>query len=540
MCTHGHGHAPTHRALSLDHGHAHDADHAAWTRRDFLVRSALGAAAGTVLLGSTPVRALGRSPLFDALAATETDRTLVLIQLTGGNDGLNTIVPVQNDLYHAARPTLRLTEADTVAMAGDLRMHAALAPLAPRWADGDLAVVQGVGYGEPSLSHFRSTDIWMSASEADEVVTTGWAGRTLAREFPNFLDAPPEAPPAVQIGTSAPLLFAGDDAGYGMAMLDVQRFLDIADGNEIYPTDSVPPTQGGAELAFVRTVANDAFRYRDAIYAATEAAGNDVEYPDTALGYELAAVARLIKGRLDTRIYHVSLPGFDTHADQLDRHEVLLDELAGAVDAFYADLAASGDAGRTLAMTFSEFGRRVAENGSDGTDHGTAAPLFMLGPAAQGGLYGEAPDLSVLDDDGNVAHAVDFRQVYATVLQRWFDLTPELSAEVLGIDYAPLDVLAAPVDAGATADAPRLAVSAVTPNPVRDRATVSFTLPAAGEAELAVFDVVGRRVRVLASGARSAGDHAVPFSTDGLPSGVYVVRLSAGGASHTQRLTVVR
>ena len=485
------------------------------------------------------MRALGRSPLFDALAATETDRVLVLVQLTGGNDGLNTIVPVQNDLYHLARPTLRLDASGTLPLDGEQRMHAALAPLAGRWAEGDLAVVQGVGYGAPSLSHFRSTDIWMSASASDEVVQTGWAGRTLAHQYPDFLDAPPDAPPAVQIGTSAPLLFAGDGAGYGMAMLDVERFLDIAAGGEIYPTDSVPPTHAGAELAFVRTVANDAFRYRDAIQAATDAAQNSVAYPDTDLAHELAAVARLIKGRLDTRIYHVSLHGFDTHADQLDRHQELLSELAGALDAFYADLAVSEDADRTLAMTFSEFGRRVEENGSEGTDHGTAAPLFVLGPAAQGGLYGAAPDLSALDDDGNLPHAVDFRQVYATVLQQWFELSPELSAEVLGVDYAPLGVLGASVST-APPLAGRLRLRPPSPNPVRDRARLSYELPAAGPVELALYDALGRRVAVVASGVRSAGEHTADVSAAGLASGAYVVRLTTAGGAATQRLTVRR
>ena len=542
MCQHGHAHSPKPpaRAVSLADGRAHDEDHAAWSRRDFLVRAGLGAAAGTVALGSTTVRAMSRSPLFRALATTETDRALVLIQLIGGNDGLNTIVPVGNDLYHNARPTLALGTADTVELDAGHRLHSALAPLAAAYHGGELAVVQGVGYGAPSLSHFRSTDIWMSASESDELVTTGWTGRLLQHQFPDFLETPPDAPPAVQIGTTAPLLFAGDGAGYGMAMLDIDNFLAIADGGEVYDTDNVPSTVAGGELAFVRTVANDAFRYRDAIYAATETGTNDVEYPDTDLGRELAAVARLIKGRLDTRVYHVALGGFDTHADQLDRHALLLEELGGALAAFYADLHASEDDERTLAMTFSEFGRRVAENGSDGTDHGTAAPVLMMGPAAVGGFYGQAPDLSALDETGNVDHAVDFRQVYATVLQHWFGLGAQESADVLGIAYDPLAMLTPPVAGGAQPGSPALTVETPTPNPVRDRARIAYRVPAAGDASLVLFDVVGRRIAVLADGAHAAGTHSVDLDAGALPSGVYVVRLRSGGATASRRLTVAR
>lgn len=545
MCKgHNHRHSPAaaraERAISLDCGSAHDADHRAWSRRDFLVRSTIGATAGAVLLGSTPVRALGSSPLFDALAQADTDRVLVLVQLTGGNDGLNTIIPVQNDLYYSARPTLAIAANQTFALDGEHGLHPSLAALQNRWGNGDFAIVNGVGYGSPSLSHFRSTDIWMSGSSGDEVVETGWAGRSLAREFPDFLTAPPLAPPAVQIGTSSPLMFAGQDAGYGMAMLDVDRFLDIASGGEIYPTNNVPATPAGSELAFIRGIANSAFRYRDAIFNASQAAGPAATYPDTDLGAELSAVARLIKGGLDTRIYHVAIHGFDTHGDQRDDHAELLQELGDALDAFYSDLGAAGHANRTLTMTFSEFGRRVEENGSAGTDHGTAAPLFMMGPAVQGGFFGEEPDLGALDDDGNTAHTTDFRQIYATVLQRWFGLSEQVSADVLGIDYAPLDVLATYVETGSKPASPTVTLAAPVPNPVSARARVSFTLPSASRAELVLFDGVGRRVREISSGLRSSGTHSAEVSVADLPSGVYVLRLRTPSAVASQRMTVVR
>ncbi len=398
MC---HSHPPARqRADALHHGADHDKDHLTWSRRDFLARAGLGTAAASVTLGSTSVQALTRSPFLNALANAETDRTLVLIQLTGGNDGLNTIVPVTNDLYYAARPTLGLAPSATLALDAEHGMHPSLAPLQSLWGDGQMAVVQNVGYPTPSLSHFRSTDIWMSGSDGDDIVTTGWAGRSLASEIPDIVQSPPDAPPAVQIGTSAPLLFQGEAGGYGMALLQIDQFLRVANGGDPYPTDSLPPTAAGAELGYIRTVANDAFRYREAIQTATNSrySVNEVAYPDVNIGERLAAVARLIKGDLGARIYLVSLGGFDTHAQQADEHASLLDQLARSLAAFYADLGASGDfADRTLTMTFSEFGRRIQENGSEGTDHGTAAPVFLFGPAAEGGLYGPEPDLSDLD-----------------------------------------------------------------------------------------------------------------------------------------------
>ena len=534
-------HHDTSRAIALEHGAAHDHDHARWTRRDFLMRSGLAAVGGAALVGATPVRAMARTPLVEALRQADTDRVLVLVQLQGGNDGLNTIIPLGNDLYHNARPTLGVKAQDAISVGGDRGFHASMAPLRDLWDDGSLAVVQGVGYAEQDLSHFRGTDIWLTADPEDASATKGWAGQVLAEQFPDIDTSPPSAPPAVQMGTSAPLLFEGDATGYGMAMLDIDVFLRLADGGDPYPTDTLPATAAGDQLGFVRRIANDAFRYRDAIEAATAVGKNDVEYPDADLGEELAAVALLIKGRLGSRIYLVKLGGFDTHADQANKHAELLAELSGALAAFFDDLGVTGDADRTLAMTFSEFGRRVEENGSRGTDHGTSAPLFLAGPAAQGGFWGDDPDLSVLDRTGNLAHGVDFRQLYASVIQDWFGLDAAVAASVLGGTYDPLPVVArfnvssglAPVADTVRLDPPR-------PNPVRGRGRISFTLAQAGPTTVDVFDVRGRAVARLADGVRAAGPHAVEFDASGLPAGTYLVRLTASGTSRTVRATVVR
>ncbi|MEO0557555.1 MAG: DUF1501 domain-containing protein [Bacteroidota bacterium] len=542
MC---HSHSPVRqRADALHHGADHDKDHLTWSRRDFLMRAGLGTAATTVALGSTSVQALTRSPFLNALARAETDRALVLIQLTGGNDGLNTIVPITNDLYYAARPTLGLTASETLNLDTEHGMHPSLAPLQSLWGKGQMAVVQNVGYPTPSLSHFRSTDIWMSGSDGDELVTTGWAGRALANEFPDLLQSPPDAPPAVQIGTSAPLLFQGDAGGYGMALLQVDQFLRVAEGGEPYPTDSLPPTAAGAELGYIRTVANDAFRYREAIQTATTSphSVNQAEYPNARIGERLAAVARLIKGDLGARIYLVSLGGFDTHAQQADEHASLLDQLAKSLAAFYQDLGTTGDAAdRTLTMTFSEFGRRIYENGSEGTDHGTAAPVFLFGPAAEGGLHGPDPDLSDLDRDGNLKHAIDFREVYASVLRSWFEMSESDVALALGDNFNTLPIVTTRPPVSADAGPIRqLELAPPAPNPASSTTRVRFSLAESVPMSLTVYDVSGRRVAVITEGTPRAGDHVHVLDTSALAPGAYTIQLRTPAAATSQRLLVVR
>ncbi|MGB3543453.1 DUF1501 domain-containing protein [Rubrivirga sp.] len=501
----------------------------------------LGVAGAALWGGATPARAFTGSSLLSALRSSETDRVLVLVQLAGGNDGLNTIVPVRNDVYYNSRPRLALRAPDTFSLTDDLGMNRAMASLESAWGDGDVAVVQSVGYDDHSLSHFRSTDIWFSASDSDETLDTGWMGRLMPSLYPSFIEEPPSAPPAIQIGVSAPLLFQGPDAGYAMSVFDVDMFLDLVDSQSPYDVSAVPDTVAGDELSYLRTVANDAFRYRDAIGDAAETTTNGATYPDTGFGNTMGAVARLIKGRLDTRVFLVSLGGFDTHADQSDQHSYLLTQLSDTLRSFYDDLGLTGDAERVLTLTFSEFGRRIEENGSAGTDHGASAPLFLVGPAVEGGLYGEAPDLEAPDDAGNLRHHTDFRSVYATVLERWLDLEAADVEAALGRAFPLLDVLPgrSSVSTGSESSS-RTALHPPVPNPMQTRGRIAFDLESAGRVRLAMYDVQGRQVAVLEDGTRPAGQHVVDLEAGSLPAGSYIVRLEAGGQSRTVQATVIR
>ncbi|MEZ4703168.1 MAG: DUF1501 domain-containing protein [Rhodothermales bacterium] len=545
MCDHHATRTAPPPGSALEHGEAHSRDHAAWSRRDFL--TGLGAAVGgAFMLAGTPVRAFGTSPLLAQLRAAETDRVLVLIQLSGGNDGLNTVVPYENDIYYRERPGIAIAKASAQALAvgQDMGLHPSLAAFEPYYVDGRFAIVQNVGYPSPNLSHFRSTDIWMSATGADTIAPTGWVGRYLDREFPGFDETPTDYPLAVQIGGLSSLMFQGPAGNMGMSLVSPDFFDRLAEDGKLYETTGLPPTRYGAEMAYVRTVANDSFVYASAVQSASAAGVNDIEYPRNGLANNLSIVARLIKGNLGARVYHVSIGGFDTHADQPGQHAQLLSALATSVDAFLQDIAAAGMEERVLAMTFSEFGRRVGQNGSGGTDHGTAAPLFIAGNGVNGGLFGNAPDLVNLDSAGNLVYEHDFRTVYATLLQDWFGLDPWVVGDVLfGHAYEPLALIADPASPVAVERGPLPASFRLEqnyPNPFNPQTTIGFALERAEAVRLTVYDVRGRRVQTLVDGPMPAGAHRIAFDAGRLPSGMYLYQLETAAGVETRQMALVR
>jgi uncharacterized protein (DUF1501 family) len=530
----------------LAHGEAHSLDHACWSRRDFLSTLGLAAVGGTFVLGGTPMQAFGQSPLLRRLQTLETDRVLVLIQLGGGNDGLNTVVPVDDDRYYTNRPTLALPKSDTLQIGDGVGFHPSFDALTPFYGEGDMAVLQNVGYPVPNLSHFRSTDIWLSASDSDEVLSTGWIGRYLDQAFPDFSEQSTDYPLAVQVGGLGSMLFQGPAANMGMSLTTPEIYEQIASEGTLFRTDGLPDTTYGSEMEFVRSVANDAFVYAAAVQEAAQRGTNRVDYPaPNPLATNLAIVAQQIKGRLGARIYHVNLGSFDTHANQADRHALLLRHLADAVSAFLQDLAADGMAQDVLVMTFSEFGRRVQENGSRGTDHGTAAPLFLFGGGVEGGLYGSVPDLGALDGTGNIAFETDFRQVYATVLRDWFGLTAQETTAILGNAFDPLPIVTDPAGDDPTDTQPpgvpeTFALYQNYPNPFNPRTTITYTLSAAAPVSLRIFDAQGRLIQTLVQGPRPAGPHAVRFDAGHLPSGTYFYRLETPEGQKTRPMTLAR
>ncbi|MFQ5844375.1 MAG: DUF1501 domain-containing protein [Planctomycetota bacterium] len=391
----------------------------------------------TFLLGGLAVPAAAALPSFllrAAAAAPPSDRGLVLLRLAGGNDGLNTVVPFEQDAYHRARPGLGISGGAVLRLQDGIGLHPGLGGLRPAWEAGDLAVVQGVGYANPNRSHFISTDIWHTASLEPQSRRTGWAGRALDEREGSF----GEALPALHLGPEPLSLALVGERVIVPSVRDARRF-EVRGGPEaarlLAGLASGP--RGTETLEFIRSSARRAYRTADRLRAALAGSGDAAGYPDTPLGRRLWQIARLIEGGLGAGLYAATLDGFDTHSQQKPVHDALMRTLGDAVGALYADLQRAGWADRVVVLTYSEFGRRVKENRSLGTDHGAAAPLFVVGGRVRGGLHGEHPSFSDLRD-GDLVHGFDFRRVYATMLGRWIGVDPD---KVLGGRYEPVGFL---------------------------------------------------------------------------------------------------
>lgn len=537
--------APSRRGISLEDGAAHESDHRQWSRRDFL--SGLGAlGAGAFFLGGTAVRAYGASPLLHQLHTRARNRVLVLVQLNGGNDGLNTIIPYNDDVYYNSRPGIAIAkgQASQLDLNGNLGMHPSLTPFESYFGDGNMAILQNVGYPSPNLSHFRSTDIWQAASSSEVVENTGWLGRYLDLQHPDFSDDPPEFPLAVQIGGGASQMFLGPNANMGMSLISADLFQRLAEDGQLYDANSTPPTSFGDEMTYLRSVANDSFLYAAAIKQASDAAQNSVEYPtNNPLADSLATVARLVKGQLGSSIYHVTLGGFDTHANQLNDHALLLNWFATAMDAFMQDMATDTSDTEVLAMTYSEFGRRVSQNGSAGTDHGAGAPLILMGTGVKGGLFGSTPVLTGLQG-GNIPYEIDFRSVYGTVLQDWFGFAAtDVQDALLGFNYTPVSFIENPDSPVATEPIETPASFQLAqnyPNPFNPSTTISFSVEQSGHVTLEVFDAQGRLVQTLMNRTVTAGSHTIHFDAGYLPSGTYLYRIVTPHGLESRKMTLLR
>jgi uncharacterized protein (DUF1501 family) len=527
----------------LEHGADHQRDHETWSRRGFLRSLGIVGTAGMVL-NQLPLTAVGGSRLAQALTTGNDDRILVIIRLKGGNDGLNTLIPKFNyGKYAQLRPTLKIDEGALIPLDDYQAMHPQLAGLHTMWLDGRMKVVNNVGYPDQNLSHFRSSDIWASASDSNEYWQSGWLGRMLDRQYPDFLSNPPQDPPAIQIGGTSNLIFGNeDDFNLAMSTNNPQELAQIAESGQLYDIDDVPDCHRGEQISFLRAVANTTFRYAGVIADAYDNGNNSQEYSGD-LGDQLALVARLIRGGLGTRLYMVNIDGFDTHANQPDWHPYLLESVANNTAAFFRDLKNSGDEQRTLGMTISEFGRRPEENGSRGTDHGAAAPIFLFGSSLNGnGTLGGQPDLDNLDDAGNMQPTVDFRQLYATVLEDWLCLEPDLVDEVLGDSHERLAGTGIECSIVGTRD-PRAPGPAVDLNAYFQGGylRVDYRLPQAGDVELVLHDIQGRRLHTLFRGYQTAGEQQQRASLFHLRrvSGIYVCTLYAYGRAYSRRIALV-
>jgi uncharacterized protein (DUF1501 family) len=363
------------------------------------------------------------------------NHVLVVVQLAGGNDGLNTLAPFADDAYHKARPKLALDAKKVLKLNDQVGFHPEMTDLKRLYDDGLLAVVQNVGYPNPNRSHFRATEIWETASDSKTVWKAGWLGRY----FDNDCRGVPSPMLGLQVGERPAQTFA-HRAPRAVTLGNADLFKwptrgPVAAGLERLNT---PRATGNETLDFLQRSANETLGLSRRIQEAIKDSKTSKEYLPFAFQQSLKLVAQMIAAEIPTRVYYVSLSGFDTHANQANRHAGLLQELSQGLSTFCRDLKELGHLDRTLVMTFSEFGRRVTENRSVGTDHGTAAPLFLAGGKVKAGLHGGPPDLSDLDS-GDLKFQTDFRSIYATVLKQWFHADPK---KVLETEFPTLPLLA--------------------------------------------------------------------------------------------------
>jgi uncharacterized protein (DUF1501 family) len=382
-----------------------------------------------------------------ATPAPERDRgILVLVQLAGGNDGLNTVIPFEDAHYYRLRPTLAIDKKDVLRLSGTLGLHPGCTELGALFQEGKLGVVQNVGYPNPNRSHFRSTEIWESASDSDRFVSTGWIGRFLDNTCAGAPGIPANAaeadPPAVHLSGEVPQSFlaARTHSTFGLnpALLrrrgskDNLKFLETL-VNESAGTDP----DGHDNNSFLKQTMMNALVTEKRVRQVLSDYKPGAAYPGNNFAQSLRNVAGLVAAGLSTRVYFVSLGGFDTHYNQAAAHQNLMRTLSQGLAAFQKDLDAHGLSDQVVTMTFSEFGRRPMENESKGTDHGTAAPLFVMGSKIKGGLHGTPPSLD-LKRNQDLAFSTDFRLVYATMLDRWFNCPTDA---ILGKTYHPLAFL---------------------------------------------------------------------------------------------------
>ncbi len=436
------------------------------TRREFLRTSMLGAAAAWTL----PVFLQKTFSTLDAMAADSPIQTptgkdgtiLVVLQLAGGNDGLNTVIPYADDAYYRARPVIGIKKERVLRINDYMGLHPNMTGMKSLYDEGHMSLLQGVGYPNPNRSHFRATEIWQTASDADRNETYGWLGRY-------FDSCCQGADPTVgvSIGNSVPQSFnSAHPTGVSFAQPEQYRWINPQHGKDGTASEEAAfkelnqpemassadelnsggsigmiggPRQktGGSTLDFLQRTALDAQLSSDKVLEIARKYRSTIEYPKNPLGGSLSLVARMIAGGLATRVYYVSLGGFDTHSNQVGTQDRLLGYMSDSISAFCKDMQAQGNFQRVMLMTFSEFGRRVTQNASGGTDHGAAAPMFVVGGGVKAGAFGRYPSLTSLNQ-GDLIYNVDFRSVYATILERWLKAP---SRTVLGRSFPLLPIV---------------------------------------------------------------------------------------------------
>ena len=512
-----------------------------------------------VFLGNIPVRLLALDKnTVNALMDANSDRVLILIQMHGGNDGLNTVIPIdQYSVYYNLRPNIALSDTGSrkiLTLSDSIGIHPDMNFFKELYDQGRASIVQNVGYENMNLSHFRGRDIMFMGGGSNDYYNSGWMGRFLDKEYPGYPENYPtdtmKDPLALEIGSSFSLAFHREDGiPVGFNVQSPQQFYDLISGVGVQPPIAFPDSHAGDELRYLMEFEKQsnvyAGRLKDVYNAGHNTAG--INYPETyplnadprfvnnPLSGQLQLIARLLSGGIKTRIFLTRIGGFDTHAEQVEQyntslggHAALLYHISAAMKAFQDDLAGQGLEDKVLSMTFTEFGRRAFSNASYGTDHGKSFPTLMFGSALKGGIIGANVNLSDLDN-GNLRYTVDYRQVYTTVLSDWFGASNQTLTDIYFGDWVDkkVDLIE---DSMVLSDktVKSFEISKFYPNPVRDIANVVLKLNYPSDVILRVYDTAGRLLIENDLGIQNAGYLQADFSVSGLPAGIYQCYVIAG------------
>ena len=490
---------------------------------------------------------LPQSKLYQ-LMNLENDKVLVLIQLQGGNDGIATLIPLEHyGKLSDVRANLMVPENRLLKLDDETAFHPNCSGMRNLFDEGKLGIVHSVGYPNQNRSHFRSTDIWTSASAADEYDSRGWLGKYFDTQYPGFPEGYPNAdtphPIAITMSSLTSETCQGIASNYSMALNDPFSLTPLSQGQG----SQAPDTPYGHELSFIRDAIAQTNAYSDEITDAANSGRSMATYPDTRLATQLKNVATLISGGLETKIYVCNIGGFDTHANQVvqgdasvGQHANLLEQVSTAITAFQNDLQMLGLEERVIGMTFSEFGRQIASNESLGSDHGTAAPLFIFGSCVQPGFTGVNPEIpDIVAPQEGVAMQIDFRDVYGTVLTDWFQVEEQEVKDLLFEDFNRLPLLKDCHDITSTEEFETVLEFSAFPNPFTHNVKVEFELPRT-HARLSILDARGSEVLVAFDRDLSGGKHRFNLETSSLPAGNYYVRLKSDLGQMTKMIVKVR
>lgn len=514
-------------------------------RREFIKRS-IPLSAAPLYLSGVPVSAMTESSALTALtnAGSASDRSLVLVFLDGGNDGLNTLIPIdQYDILMRdgsggesqplRRPDLMIPKNKILPLEGmpETGLHSSMEKMQNLFSEDKMSFVRNVGYPNPNKSHFRSTDIWNSGSSSDEFITSGWLGRYLSYNHPSYPEGYPSSdnpdPLALSVGKTSSNTCQGPAINMGVAIRNLNNFTDIKESNS-----QAPNTPYGHELEYIRTASKLTNNYFERLEEASNQGGNSAtEYPAYKLAEQLEIVGKLIAGGLKSKIYVVRIGGFDTHDNQVEagnaqvgRHASLMEELSESLFAFQQDIIQRGLEERVLTMTYSEFGRRVFQNKSYGTDHGEAAPMFFISPFVNPSPIGTLPSLEFID---NIEYEYDFRSVYGSVLMDWFGVEESIIKSILFENFQYIPIL---TGTQTSVNEPHPASKRIStyPNPFTNNLNIDIE-NAEGHTYVKIVDSNGVNISELVNKNLKGGIQKFRFDGRKLENGLYFILLENNG-----------